>query len=207
MHVADLEARCIGTKWTTPDQPPTSDCVSPVVLSDDFTTGSQWTLTTSTRNATTQSVANTGTGGSPGGYRRMVHNLPPNSYIGVFHLYTGGNYSPSASGAVRYIHYREDRIQFNPPFSGAAIGTDFRAYQGPNSYYVLLTNGAYTSTTWESVTLLRLTAASFSPATINFTAAGGPLTFGYDRSNTNNSTTQSYVTTHGIDNWTVVICH
>ena len=140
-----------------------------------------------TRGSDTATKDQSTTTANLGGYRRPVHNLPANSYIGVFYLYTGGN--PAARGAVRHIHYREDRIQLNP-----------------NSYFVLLTNGAYTSSTWESVTLLRSSASSFSPATINVTTAGGPLTFGYDRSNTNNSTTQAYVTNHGIDNWTVVIC-
>ncbi len=180
LHVGDLDVRCIGDQWTSPDQAPASDCQTPVVLHDDFTSGSQWTetFTTTGSNPPTKSVSNPSTGGNPGGYRRMSHTLPATSSISVLHTYTGGTYDPAASGAIRYIHYYEDRIQFNPPFNGAAIGTTFRAFQGAGSYYVLLTNGAYTSTTWESVSLRRLTAASFSPANANFTATGTPISFG-----------------------------
>lgn len=211
VHVAELtEVRCVGGEWDAAEQPPASDCLTPFVLRDDFTTGSQWTATVS-GNGSTHSVTNNATGGNPGGYRRMGHNVPTTSSIVVRHVYTGGSYDPSASGAIRHLHYWEDRIQFNPPFAGAAVGAHFRIFQGAGSYSIPvalnLATGGFSTTTWESVPLLRLTPSSFSPATVNFTASGGSITFGYQRSNTNNSTTQPFVTTHGIDNWTVVICH
>ena len=50
---------------------------------------------------------------------------------------------------------------------------------------------------------MNLTAADFPG--VNFSSTGGPITFGYFRSNTN--TGGGAVTlTHGIDNWKVEIC-
>jgi hypothetical protein len=139
----------------------------------------------------------------------MSHSIPPMSAIVVNHLYTGGNYSPSTSGAIRHMHYWEDRILLNPP--NGAVGARFLITQGAGQFRIPLAlnpaTGGFSTTTWESVPLFRLTPASFSPATVNFSATGGPITFGYQRSNTNSSASGNTANTHGIDNWTVVICH
>jgi hypothetical protein len=209
VQVADLAVSCVGNEWDTQDQTPTSDCTSPVVFYDDFTTGSQWNaLLTGTGTGFTHTVSNNATGGNPGGHRRMSHTFQASSSIVVNHVYTGGSYDPRVAGAIRHLHYFTDRIQFDP---GLVVGDRFRIFQGTGSFQVPVAldpaNSGFGSTTWESIALLRLTPASFSPATANFTATGGVLTFGYQRSNTNSSTTSPRTTNHGIDNWTVVICH
>jgi hypothetical protein len=206
VHVAEVgDLRCVGPEWDGPDQAPTSDCLTPVVLHDDFATGAQWSVTFGGTNGAGHSEANNATGGNPGGYRHMVHTLPGMSSVVLQHVYTGGSYDPSVSGAIRHLHYMDDRIEFTPPFAGAAIGTTFRMFQGAGTFRTDAVS--FTSTTWQRVILPRLTPASFAPANVNFTATGGPITFGYQRSNTNNNTVGAYTTAHGIDNWTVVICH
>ena len=207
VHVAELaDVRCVGPEWDAPDQAPTSDCLTPVVLRDDFTTGSQWSVTFGGTNGASHSESNNATGGNPGGYRHMVHILHGQSSLVLQHVYTGGSYDPSVSGAIRHLHYMDNRIQFNPPFAGAQIGTTFRMFQGAAGTF--RTDAvAFGSTTWETVLLLRLTPSSFAPANVNWTATGGPITFGFQRSNTNNNQITPVTANHGIDNWTVVICH
>jgi hypothetical protein len=207
VHVAELtDVRCVGAEWDGPDQVPVSDCLTPVVLRDDFATGLQWSVTFGGTNGTGHSETNNATGGNPGGYRHMVHTLPGMTSVVLQHVYTGGSYDPSVSGAIRHLHYMDDRIEFNPPFAGAGIGTTFRMFQGTAGTFRTEAVG-FTSTTWQTVVLLRLTPSSFAPTNVNFTATGGPITFGYQRSNTNNNPVTAYTTTHGIDNWTVVVCH
>ena len=207
VHVAELsDVRCVGAEWDAPEQAPTSDCLTPVVLRDDFTNGSQWSVTFGGTNGANHSETTNATGGNPAGYRHMVHILPGMSSLTLQHVYTGGSYDPSVSGAIRHLHYMEDRIQFNPPFAGASIGTTFRMFQGAAGTFRTAAL-SFGSTTWESVLMQRLTPSSFAPANVNFTATGGPITFGYQRSNTNNNPVTPVTTNHGIDNWTVVICH
>jgi len=212
VHVAELtEVRCVGAEWDAAEQPPASDCLTPVVLFDNFTTGSQWTatMTITTGSGPTNTVTNNGSGGNPGGYRHMTHSIPASSAMVVNHIYTGGNYNPSASGAIRRMHYSEDRLLFNPP--NGAVGARFLITQGTGQFRIPLAlnpaNGGFSNTTWESIPLLRLTPASFSPATVNFSSTGGVINFGYQRSNTNSSVSGTAANGHGIDNWTVVICH
>jgi len=62
---------------------------------------------------------------------------------------------------------------------------------------------AFTNTTWETTAALDLTAADFPG--VDFSAAGGPITFGFFRSNTN-SGGGALTLTHGVDNFKVEIC-
>src|SRR5215831_5747758 len=81
-----------------------------------------WSATIVSTDGATHSVSQSTTGGNPGEYRFMQHVLPSGRSIGVVHQYLAGVYDPSTSGAIDALDYREDRIEFNPPFPGAAIG-------------------------------------------------------------------------------------
>ena len=211
VRVADLaDARCTGPEWEAPDALPTVECLTPVIFSDDFAVGNQWTESFSETGGATHTVTNSATGGNLGGYRQMTHTEPSPSNIGVLHSFTGSTYDPATQGAIRHLHYAEDRIQINPPFNGAAIGTNFTAQQAGTTHFVVIgANGAFASQVWERIGLRRLLTSDFiltAPA-LDFTAAGAPITFGYQRGNTNNPGGVTITTTHGIDNWTVVVCH
>jgi len=183
----------------------------PIVLSDAFDDGSlpadRWDLTVATSGTgqVTQHVEHRLQDGNPVGFRYMEHRWNPGpAFISVQHFYTAATYDPGTEGAIDHIAYSEDRRQFNPPFAGAAIGTLFIVEQGGTVYSMFITGGQFTSEQWEHVALPGLTAQDFTPAGLDFSASGTPITFGYARTNTINGT--GVITTqHGIDNWRVEI--
>ena len=164
VKISDLDdVRCTGDKWQTPDPQPVSDCLSPIVLSDDFTSGTQWSAaTTGGTGTTSHAEINNASGGNPGGYRHMSENLPGPSSINVNHLYSGGSYTPATAGAIRYLHYSEDRIQFSPPFVGAQIGTLFYLKQAGFDYYAEIAGSPqFATTNWQRGGIRRLIPAGF----------------------------------------------
>jgi hypothetical protein len=175
-----------------------------VVIADDAFPGSNWTTLVSANNGAT-SAESQAAGGNPGTSRYMAHNLPSPSSIVVYHFYTAATYNPSVSGAIDSIDYREDQIEFSPPFFGAAIGARPALRQGGIPYYG--PDLTYTSTSWTTRSLPGLTAASFSDGSTSpdFSASGGPIEFGYVRGNTNSPGGSFYVTQHGIDNWSYTL--
>ena len=181
-------------------------CTSPLTIQDQFDSDAGWTATAITSGGSpTQSVSFQATGGNPGGYRQMQHVFTGASAIAVYHYYGTTTYDPGAQGAIDHINYFEDQIELNPPSPGAAVGTGFSMMQGGTRYNIILRppGGAFTNTAWETTLRVNLTAAAFPG--VNFSSTGGPITFGYFRSNTN--TGGGAVTlTHGIDNWRVEIC-
>ncbi len=175
--------------------------VNPFVLSDDFTSGTQWrTVFTSTDPGISHIATNSVEGGNDGGYLRMEHLMSVRGAISVYH-YFSVTYDP-AEGAIDHINYYEDHIEFLPPFTGAAIGWGFSLEQSGTRYNKSIGNAAYTNTSWQTASMLNLTATDFPG--IDFSTSGKPITFGFYRSNTNNGAA-SYRTTHGIDNWKVEI--
>jgi len=186
--------------------PPLAACNNPVIIQDQFAADAGWTTTVTVGSgAPTQTVAFQASGGNPGGYRQMQHIFPGAGVISVYHDFGAVTYNPGTQGAIDHINYYEDQIELAPPFAGAAIGTGFTLTQGGGRYSTILhpPTGAFTNTSWATASLTGLTAASFS-AGLNF-ATGGPITFGYFRSNTNNGGS-AITLNHGIDNWKVEIC-
>jgi hypothetical protein len=182
-------------------------CNNPEVIEDQFASDAGWTTSVITSGATvaTQSVAFQGSGGNLGGYRQMQHVFTGQGSISVYHEYGTTTYDPGTQGAIDHINYYEDEILINPPFAGAAIGTGFTMSQAGIRYSAILwpPSGAFTNVAWGTASLTDLTAASFSPG-LNF-STGGPITFGYFRSNTNTGGA-ALTLDHGIDNWKVEIC-
>ena len=181
-------------------------CTNRLVIEDPFTTDAGWTTTVSTTTANvTQAVSAQATGGNPGGFRQMQHIFTGLGAIAVFHTYGAVTYDPRTQGAIDHLNYFEDQIVLNPPAPGAAVGTGFSVTQGGTRYSVVLRppTNAFTNTTWETTAALDLTAADFPG--VDFSAAGGPITFGFFRSNTN-SGGGALTLTHGVDNFKVEIC-
>jgi hypothetical protein len=199
-----------SSDWALDDQRATAQVnVMPVVFEDVFDDEeppeTRWTkIVAAATGGATDSLSNSASGGESGGFRYMEHRFPDAGHINVRHFYTGGTYDPGTQGAIDSITYSEDRIQFDPPFSGAAIGTGFILEQGGNFYYKLITEGTFTSDVWERVELTGLTPADFSPEPgPDFSDQGQEIRFGYFRSNTSNG--GALTTKHGIDNWRVEI--
>jgi hypothetical protein len=181
-------------------------CTNAVVIQDDFSTDAGWTTSLTANNGNvTQAVAVQAAGGTPGGYRRMQHIFTGASLMAVFHAYGAVTYNPATQGAIDHINYSEDQIVIDPPFVGAAVGTGFTLTQGGIRYSIVMNppGGAFTNLAWQKSSRVDLKAADFPG--INFSAAGGPITFGYFRSNSNDGGSAITVT-HGIDNFRVEVC-
>jgi hypothetical protein len=171
-------------------------------LAENFTSSNPFSHTVETTGGSTTDVTRLATGGASGsGFLRMAHLLPSPSSITVFYLHP--TVTNLASGSIARIEYREDRNQFDPPFSGAAIGGGFFLLQNGQRHVVPITGGAFTHLTWQPATVT-LTPADFPGA--NLTSQGGPIQFGFYRGNTNNPNGAPITTTHGIDNWEVTVC-
>jgi hypothetical protein len=120
-------------------------------------------------------------------------------------------YNPRTSGAIDHVDYAEDQIEFSPPFNGAAIGCAIFVVQDGRIFTASLSSSAFTGLSWNRTKLSGLVAADFSTSIPDggtthpdFSASGAPITFGFVRSNTN-SIAGAETTTHGIDNWSVVV--
>ncbi|MFQ5670063.1 MAG: hypothetical protein ACE5HD_06030 [Acidobacteriota bacterium] len=136
------------------------------------------------------------TGGNPGAYRRMADQLPaPPGGIHVTHLFRIRPYSTSLSRALSSIDYSEDRIEFNPPFPGAAIRAFFALRQDARTN-VAVPHITYTNLSCTSVSLTSLQASGFqeligpgiatdSNSNPDFSVSGNQIVFGYLRFNTN----------------------
>jgi hypothetical protein len=183
-----------------------SEPVGVVHIADRDFDPADWAVTEQATNGATQSARQEGGGGS-GGYRRMVHALPPESTIAVTHLYLGETYDPATQGAIERIDYREDRIEFDPPFPGAAVAGRFVLVQDGQVFVYTPDPLAFTATDWQTLRVEGLTAADFATdgAQPDFSAAGAPLRFGFIRANSNTSATNAAVIDHGIDDWIVTI--
>lgn len=179
----------------------------PVVLLDTEFVDGDWSAQPFFNNGGAVTQQRSVTGGNPDAYRFMTHDLPPSSSLSVFHRYEAAAYDPSTQGAIGGISVSFDDIEIQPPFVGAAIGQLFVVWQG-DAYFYAKQPLTYTTTDWRTRRLFCLKPADFMPygdKLPDFSAAGAPLRFGVIRSNTNNSTTTSYTTQHGLDNFRVAV--
>jgi hypothetical protein len=179
---------------------------APAVIFDGEFADSDWEVTATGTNGATETAARNGTGGSPGAFRDMVNNMTAPSNLTARHLYLGATYDPATQGAVAAVTYGEDHIEFDPPFTGAAVGAIFFIEQEGNIHFS--SAFTYTDTSWTHVKLTCLKPANFSLSgghPPDFSATAAPLRFGFLRSNTNDSTTAGFPVKHGIDNFRVVV--
>ncbi len=177
-----------------------------VLLDTEFVEG-DWSAQPFFNNGGVVTQQRSVTGGNPDAYRFMTHDLPPLSSLSVFHRYEAGSYDPSTQGAIGGISVSFDDIELQPPFVGAAVGQLLVVWQG-DAYFYAKQDLTYTTTDWRTRRLFCLKPADFAPygdELPDFSAAGAPMRFGVIRSNTNNSTTTSYTTQHGLDNFRVAV--
>ena len=153
-----------------------------------------------------------GTGGNPGQFRQTDQSMNPGESIILVHTRAAAVYDPSASGALGMVNG-----SFNVKFVAGSTGTSQVAYrlaleQGDSlymssDYVVALGPGNGLPGEWQNFSLSGLTASNFSrisgSGTLDFSASGAPITFGYMTTNTANVTSVS--TSSGIDNWSVTL--
>ncbi len=198
-----------------------TQAASAAVYFDGIFNDSDWTLTSIT-NAT--GVGSFGAafqmpvGGNPNEYRIIRHNLvvsdPGNgAYTGV-HIKPTATYDPGSQGAISYIDYSEDSINFlsqvgNGQGSGLAIYQGGKyyiqrnpilvmPYSGFSSWAANIANGLLATDLYE----IDNTGFINSGSNPDFSASGGVMQLGFWRGNSGNG---SYNTECGIDNWNVNI--
>lgn len=151
-------------------------------------------------------------GGTPGSFRRIENTL--NSAIGTgvansvfgFHRLAGAVFDPATGGAIVSLAYAEDsqRISGGVQACGLALRQGGVVYYGPG----FLTPTAFG--TWVTTTQSGLTAAQFDALAPgvqvpDFSPSGGPIEFGFYRSNSTSVGGGGGTTYGGIDNWQVIL--
>lgn len=107
---------------------------------------------------------------------------------------------------VEALQIREDRIQFSPPFPGAAIGATPALVQAGVAFYGPDVTSSQLS--WHTLQLTDLRAADFTSVAAthpDFGPTGGLIQFGFTRGNTNSSGVNAILTRHGIDGWAFTV--
>ncbi len=191
-------------------------------VSDSTFLDANWALTQATAGlGGSSTAAQAATGGNPGSYRNVTDALnaaPPGSNTTVLStsIYTPFTYNPAVSGPIGALSYSEDAECTGGCF-GAGQSTGPAVQQGGNLYILnsqLITGPGLT---WANHSLSGLTSADFSivsvtPTTIfdnsqhpNFSAAGGPIQFGFFRANSTGFNLGGYTLSAGIDNWQITI--
>jgi hypothetical protein len=192
---------------------------------DGVFNNSDWSLTVLTNATGTGSTAQgfqVLAGGNPNEYRRVRHQLvvtgaPFNGAVFSFHLNNNAFYTPSTQGAISYIDYSEDSINFVPdtivPGNGQGAGLlilqSGKYYRQQNPLLIMPYSGY---STWTANPAPGLLAADFAEVTLagvvnigsnpDFSATGSIMQFGFHRGNSGNG---GYDTDCGIDNWSVTI--
>ncbi len=175
-----------------------------LVISSDMETESDWsqTLRGATGGATSSSTHES-SGGYEGAYRRIQHDMPGSSSVNYFHAFDGVTYDPSIEGAITSLRLSEFRKKFAPAGS-AEIGATFAVMQG-GTIHPHTDGENVLSEDWTYVQTDFLTSGDFSGGSgPDFSASGGPITFGFIRSNTNTGTS-TLTLVHGVDNFRVEI--
>ncbi len=192
---------------------------------DGVFNNSDWSLTVVTNATGTGSTAQgfqVATGGNPNEYRRVRHQLvvtgpPYNGAVFSFHLNNNAFYTPSTQGAISYIDYSEDSINFVPdtivPGNGQGAGLLIMQngkYYRQNNPLLIMPYSGYS--TWTANPAPGLLAADFFEVTPlgvvvpssnpDFSATGSIMQLGFHRGNSGNG---GYDTDCGIDNWHVNI--
>lgn len=184
-----------------------------VVLSDGTFTPTNWGLETFTANGTGGTVvaSQLSSGGNPGQARRVTNTTGsgPNNTIYGLHRYGTTNatrYEPVNQGAIASVDFSIDFV-FLSGVGGQGQGLSLGAKQGT----VVFAAGSTvtgSSTAWTSYSVTGLTAADFTAVSgsgsINFSATGAPIRFGFITSNSNGGTT-SYFNEIAYDNFHVRI--
>jgi RHS repeat-associated protein len=145
-------------------------------------------------------------GGNNGAYRQMVHDWGGGTQVVIYHIYDVSVYEPAREGAIESLNYSEDQIAQ----ANGVIGRGPVIQQG-GKYFITLIDNALGSQDWASWQLNELRSEDFinldSPVANrehpDFGETGGPIRFGYYRSNTFNKAGSP--NTHGIDNWHLTV--
>jgi len=185
-----------------------------VTFYDGTFANSDWTVgTVAPWNHGTAIGTQAVSGGNPEYFREVtntVDSLPLVTIHGI-HIKPSAVYDPSVRGAILSIDYSEDSLLIYgfPGGEGQYAAPALR--QGGYYYYAggwitpeySWVHHAATGLTAES--FLRLTPPEPLTEHPDFSAAGGPIEFGFLRGNSTSDSGSGYTTIGGIDNWSVTV--
>jgi len=186
-----------------------------IIFTDGDFVPSQWQSHIFLTQTSTAAASTVVGGGVPGDHREIVLYsstgfLQPTGRSMLVELKTSAVVSPATLGGITNVDYVEDH--FCSCFGGGVLWGP--ALEQGGVYYIVPGNATPNSLllTWETVSLAGLTELDFEEALVtapgwtdgsshpDFSAAGGPITFGYVRAKAFVATTSSV-----LDNWTVSV--
>lgn len=188
-----------------------------VVFGDGEFTDTDWlasAVATPAVNGPLHSEARVTSGGIPDAFRRMAHTMSAGpSSLRVFNLRQSTVYDPAALGAIHAIDYTEDCKVLSTAAAGQDLVSTLLVEQAGRRYVSTFANGcqgvwlrfagaAQTATNFTFVDGPPCGAGETCP---DFSAAGQPLRFGFERRATRGAGAAAAVTDHGIDNWQVTV--
>jgi hypothetical protein len=221
--LALTQAGAANLGQAAPAAEPAGGAPPPLLIVEDDFLPANWTVTADLTGGATYSVTQVLTGGSATPpFRFMSHRLPPVSSglatVAVTHVFLGDTYDPGVEGAISAIDYIEAGIILSFPFPDAFSTTqpvvvqDGITYTTASFIRFIAVNGSHA---WETKSLLQLTADDFTPPGgpagdhPDFSAAGGPIHFGFVRQNSRSATQpavppdQDLVIDQGVDTWRI----
>lgn len=152
------------------------------------------------------------TGGLPGAFRHMVHTMTAGpSSLRVFNLRVSAAYDPQALGAIHAIDYREDCSLLGTTSAAFNVFSFAIVEQAGRRYASSAGRGCLSKWVGNFDPIPTLRAADFvqvdgpacgpNEACPDFSAAGAPLHFGFERRVSAPAGLAAGSIEHGIDNW------
>ncbi len=198
-----------------------ASCAQATVYFDPNMADLDWStiaITNAAGSASTFSYITSPTGGAPGQYRQISHNLVaagPNALIATLHMRNGTFYDPTSQGAIVSIDYAEDSINFVPFQSGDGQASGLAILQNGAFYLMrtgIVTMPFATHSNWVNTSVGGLVSADFweidnagnliSSSNPDFSGTGSVMQLGFWRGNSSNGDIN---TEAGLDNWYVDI--
>jgi len=167
------------------------------------------------QNGPTHSEDRTATGGLPGAFRHMVHAMTAGpSSLRVFNVNAAAVYDPHALGAIHALDYAEDCDRLSASSSSFDVASSPMIEQSGRRY--VSRSGRGCLSLWLNFDQLpSLVAGDFvlvdGPACgdgescPDFSAAGAPVRFGFERRVELRAGASAGAIEHGIDNWKISV--
>ncbi len=188
-----------------------------VTISDTEFNNSDWTtVVTKTLNGGTVQAYQQTTGGNPGSFRLVIHDMP-HQFASITHsqLLTDPTrmYDPSTEGAISSFDFSFDEIVTTATIDGAyypngGSGQAFALMQDGKIYYLAGHDLSFQNKTWQTASVTGLTADDFvdlNGSHPDFSTNGKPIAFGVDRTNTHTGSDTRLIIETGLDNFIVLI--
>jgi hypothetical protein len=188
-----------------------------VTLEDGEFMPADWAVTASVdppQNTSTHSEARLATGGHPGAFRQVTHDMAPGvGTLRLLHTWLAASYDPAQRGAVHVIDFRHDCVALSAP-NGNVYSAPLVEQGGRR--FVANSGWPCVSSAWTALpTIASLGPQDFrqvdgpacGPAEScpDFSASAAPLRFGFAGEIEQPALAGAVSAVRGIDNWQVTV--